>query len=185
MSTTEASPCPHVMVDLETMGTVPGSAILSIGAVAFDPIAGTMGDSFYDVISLQSCFSLGLSVDASTVLWWLQQSDAARAEFRRPNPSNLREALCAFTGWWGYRNPRCIWSHGANFDEPLLAAAFRAASLTLPWRYADVRCTRTIFDLTGERPDRGQGTHHNALDDAKAQAGAVIRCYAKLGLQRA
>jgi len=27
----------HVMIDLETMGLLPGSAIVSIGAVVFDP----------------------------------------------------------------------------------------------------------------------------------------------------
>jgi hypothetical protein len=33
----------NVMVDLETLGTVPGISYLSIGAVAFDEIRGSGG----------------------------------------------------------------------------------------------------------------------------------------------
>lgn len=32
----------HVMIDLETMGTTPQSAIVSIGAIVFDPRYGRM-----------------------------------------------------------------------------------------------------------------------------------------------
>ena len=37
----------HIMVDLETWGTAPGCDIRSIGAVVFDPVAGTLGATFY------------------------------------------------------------------------------------------------------------------------------------------
>ncbi len=33
------NPANHIMIDLETIGTRPGSAILTIGAVRFDPAA--------------------------------------------------------------------------------------------------------------------------------------------------
>lgn len=176
-------PHPHIMVDLETMGAVPGSAIVSIGAVAFDPVAGTLGEEFYRIISLDSCQRAGLTLQADTVMWWLRQSEPARAQLNRQDAEPLASALGWFGAWWRRQGGQFIWGHGANFDEPLLSWAFRAAHVAVPWNYWDARCTRTLFALTGERPDRADGVHHTALDDAKAQAKAVIRAYAGLAAQ--
>jgi len=176
------TPHPHIMVDLETMGTAPGSAIVSLGAVAFDPVSGRLGEEFYRVIDLGSCQRAGLTLDPGTVAWWLQQSDAARAQVNSPDAIPLAEALSWFASWWRRQRGQFFWGHGANFDEPILSWAFRAAHVVVPWQYWDSRCTRTIFALTDERPDRQKGVHHNALDDARAQAEAVIRAYGKLGL---
>jgi len=181
-ATARPAPSPHIMVDLETMGATPGSAIISLGAVAFDPVAGTLGEEFYRVISLRSCDRAGLTIEPDTVLWWLRQSDAARAQLASPDAETLADVLGWFAAWWRRQRGQFIWGHGANFDEPLLSWAFRAAHVAVPWKYWDARCTRTLFALTGERPDRDKGVHHNALDDAKAQAQAVIRAYAKLGI---
>jgi hypothetical protein len=174
------APHPHIMVDLETMGAVPGSAIVSIGAVAFDPVAGRLGEEFYRVIDLASCQRAGLTIEPDTLLWWLRQSDAARAELTRADAEPLATVLGWFATWFRRQGGTFIWGHGANFDEPLLSCAFRAAHVAVPWKYWDARCTRTLFAVTGERPDRAKGVHHNALDDAKAQAEAVIRAFAKL-----
>jgi len=179
-ATPKPAPHPHIMVDLETMGAVPGSAIVSIGAVAFDPIAGTLGEEFYRIVSLSSCQRTGLTMDADTVLWWLGQSDAARAELNRTDAEPLPSVLGWFASWWRRQGGEFFWGHGANFDEPLLSCAFRAAHVIVPWKYWNARCTRTLFAMTGEKPDRGVGVHHSALDDARAQARAVIRSYAVL-----
>lgn len=175
----------HIMVDLETMGTTPGSAIVSLGAVVFDPVAGSLGEEFYRVIDLASCQRAGLRCDPQTIMWWMRQSDAARSALVDVAAEQLPSALGWFRSWWMKQHGRFIWGHGANFDEPLLSAAFRASHVVVPWDYWNARCTRTIFSLTGEKPDRSAGTHHNALDDAKAQAAAVCRAYAKLGLAAA
>ena len=71
------------MVDLETMGKTNNAAIISIGAVFFDESAVYCGNSFYSVIDLRSSLDLNLTVDASTILWWLQQNETARKEFAR------------------------------------------------------------------------------------------------------
>ncbi len=181
-ATPKPAPLPHIMVDLETMGATPGSAIVSLGAVAFDPVAGTLGEEFYRIITLRSCQRFGLTIDPDTVMWWLQQSDAARAELSWASADELPSVLGWFSAWWRRQGGQFIWGHGGNFDEPLLSAAFKAAHVEAPWKYADARCTRTLFALTGDRPDREQGVHHTALDDARAQAHAVIRAYSKLRL---
>lgn len=68
----------HIVIDLETMSTKPTAAIVSIGAVRLD--AGfnlTKDPYFYERVSLQSSMDCGLSVDAGTILFWMQQYHAA------------------------------------------------------------------------------------------------------------
>ena len=70
----------NVMVDLETMGTRPGSVIVSIGAIEFDPQSARLGRTFYQTCSIKSAVDVGLAMDPETVTWWLQQSEGARGE---------------------------------------------------------------------------------------------------------
>lgn len=177
---------PDIMVDLETLGPTPGSVVVSIGAVAFDPKSNALGSQFYAVINPASAQAAGLTIDGETVLWWMDKSDAARAALTNGPTFGLRETLISFSTWWQQHEGVRFWGHGANFDDPVLAAAYRAAGLKPPWRYSNSRCTRTVFDMAGSSgPDRAAGVHHNALDDAIAQAVAVQAAYEKLGLSTA
>ena len=69
----------HVMLDLETWGTRPGSALRSIGAVTFGLNATSVGARFYRNIDKESCLLAGLTVDTETVSWWLKQAPEAVA----------------------------------------------------------------------------------------------------------
>lgn len=171
----------HCMVDIETLGTRPGSVILSIGAVMFDPATGELGETFYVNIDRASCEALGLTVDQATLDWWEKQSVTARSVLGI-GAGPLEFALTAFSGFWGCHAATFFWSHGANFDEVLLSAAYRAANMSAPWKYYDVMCCRSTLTLAGIRPDRSKGTHHNALDDALRQAEAVSWAYKILHL---
>ncbi|WP_250663324.1 3'-5' exonuclease, partial [Escherichia coli] len=68
----------HLMVDLETMGNGPYAPVISIGAVFFDPNTGETGEEFSVNISLESSMRYRARPDASTILWWLEQSEEAR-----------------------------------------------------------------------------------------------------------
>ena len=70
----------HIMLDLETMGNGNRAAIIAIGAVAFN--SSGVNQRFYQQVRLDMSIDCGLEMDASTVLWWLQQSDAARSAFK-------------------------------------------------------------------------------------------------------
>lgn len=162
----------NVMIDLETLGTTPGSAILSIGAVMFGP-AG-LGDELYTPISLASCTAAGLTIDPVTVAWWMKQSDAARAAAFRDDAEPLPRVLLRFAEWFERAEAERLWCQGANFDAPLLEAAYCACGMTPPWKFWNVRDTRTLYELADVKVDRARGTHHNALDDARAQAEAAV-----------
>lgn len=81
-----------------------------------------------------------------------------------------------------------LWSHGAAFDPGILAEAYHAVGLPVPWHYRAPRDTRTAFDMAGiedhsawlaQHPGPLGITHH-ALDDAICQARAVCAAMARL-----
>lgn len=167
----------HVMVDLETLGTEPFSPILSIGACRFymemeKPISTTPDDdTFYQAITLESCFEVGLRPSAGTIVWWMGQTKGAQQVFTDPNAVALPVALDAFTDWLNSR-PDEVWGNSARFDLGLLSAAYKACGKRDPWVHWKERCYRTMKSLpevAGITIPR-VGTHHNALDDAMSQA---------------
>ncbi len=160
----------NVMLDLETMGTGPNAAIIAIGAVQFDPIARTLGDTFYRVINLESAVRAGGEIDAATVMWWLQQSDDARkAICSGALPHN--QVLIQFASWLvNFSDNIKMWGNGAAFDNVILAQAYRRAGLPTPWKHWNDRCYRTLKSQYPAIKLARTGTHHNALDDAESQA---------------
>lgn len=161
----------HVMVDLETLGTAHNAVIISLGAAQFNKDG--VSSTFYRRVDPQSCVKAGLQMDVSTVLWWMEQSDEARAEFRhRGQP--LDEVLSAFESW--FPTNACLWGNGATFDNILLESAFKATQRVKPWPYWGDRCYRTVKNLYPDiKPDAFEGTKHNALHDAVHQARHLIK----------
>lgn len=175
----------HCMLDLETMGTTSGSVIASIGAVMFD-VSSTIKEmpEFHYNVDLESCVKAGLAFNGDTVYWWLSQEPAARLSLINPEPMNLDFACFKFKEWYESYKPIRLWAHGASFDPPILEAGFKAVNKEIPWKFWDVRDTRTIFELafSGKPPQMIKGTLHNALHDAKNQALQLQEAYRILAL---
>jgi hypothetical protein len=165
----------HIMLDLETWGTRAGCAIRSIGACVFD--AKGVGNTFYRNVTDASCEAAGLKQEPGTVKFWSEQGDTARAAFDADQVS-LGHALLEFNDWWAAERGKFIWGMGANFDPPIIEAAYEAVMLDAPWKFWDVRCCRTVLASADRRPERVKGdTKHHALDDAIAQAKAVSAAF--------
>ena len=207
-----------VMLDLETWGTRPGCDIRSIGACVFDPVTGRVGfgtnhedngtfyiacdnppDPLWADWNGEPPVKYPLHRDPRTVQWWSEQSDEAQAAFA--DPVDLREALRRFVVWlsevtncgltekvWTRSDLR-IWSHGPQFDISILAEAYHAVGLPVPWHYRAPRDTRTLFDMAGiddhtawlKQHPGPLGLVHHALDDAICQARAVCAAYGRIG----
>ena len=73
-----------IMIDLETLATSSDAAILTIGAVKFDPLDYNVefddSDKFYVKVDLDSCNDINLTVSEDTINWWATQSEEAREE---------------------------------------------------------------------------------------------------------
>jgi len=114
------------------------------------------------------------------VRWWAEQSEDARAIFNHPEAKPLPQVLAEFAAWLP-KDSR-IWGNGAGFDQPILAAAYRAVGIPLPWEFRNERCYRTLKALAPDVKIRRTGTHHNALDDAVSQADHLKCIAVRLGL---
>jgi len=162
-----------IMFDLETMGKLPTAAFTSIGACLFEPHTDWIGETFHLHVSLENATRAGLTTDASTILWWLDQDDAARRTvvLGQLDAAPLITALEAFAAFVPAGAE--IWCNGNSFDFPILAHAYHVAGMETPWQYFNERDLRTLKGLNkGARIERG-GIHHNALDDAIHQAKLV------------
>lgn len=176
----------HVMLDLETLGTLPGSVILSLGAVTFGPQG--LGKEFYAVINRDTCRNAGLVEDPDTLAWWAAQSEEARAVLSLA--SNLKTSLSLarvlndfgnFLRALGDQKTVMLWGNGVRMDNVLLAAAYRKVGDYDPWHYSNDRCYRTLKALEPGCKLVRTGTFHNALDDAKTQAEHAIRLVNRMG----
>lgn len=163
----------HVMIDIETLGTRPGDVILSIGAVKFS-LQDEITEKFHVTIDVESSKALGMRAQKSTLEWWSKQSEEARAAAFK-GELKLENALTKLTMWMPPTDFAVVWGNGANFDNNLLAAAYRIAKLDVPWHYWNDRCYRTISAMFLKTKIERVGTGHNALDDAMTQALRLIR----------
>lgn len=168
----------HVMIDLETMGTTPDSAIVSIGAVVFDPRYGIVTDKvFYMELDWESQNRL---IDQETVEWWAEQSEEARAAHY--GLDDLDEALTLLAQW--LPKDAKVWGNGSTFDISMLEDAYRQLNIEIPWKFWNVRDCRTVLDMyesvRGGFNKKSGGTLHNALDDAKYQAKYITMMWSKL-----
>lgn len=168
----------HIMLDLETMGTAPGSAIVQIGAVEFSIYK--VGDPLLITVSLESCVAAGMRIDPSTVMWWMRQSDAARQALLTDSVP-IREGLQSFADWVG-KEKVCIWGDGAAFDNALLASAYRACRIALPWHYSCDRCFRTMKNVFPVERVVSE-IEHNAAADAVAQAKQMQKIVIKYAMR--
>ena len=163
------------MLDLETMGVSPDAAIVQIGAVGFNgdwPSLSPYTESFFCRINLASAMAGGGVVDASTILWWLGRSDAARAELTTLSLLSMGHALDDFAAWWSALcdSKTQLWGNGADFDNVILGSAYRRAGKKQPWGRFTNRCFRT---LKAEHPGIAYVKPvlaHVAIADATAQA---------------
>ncbi len=168
----------HVMIDLETMGTLPGCVVLSIGAVYFGPEG--LGEEFYSVVSRAHSAELGLREDADTQAWWAKQSAEARRVIEAaeaPDAPRLHDALGELHKFLKLRTNVKVWGNGADFDNPILACAYDAAQLKQTWIAWNGRCYRTLKNIAPGPKLQRVGTYHNALDDAKSQALHAIELF--------
>jgi exodeoxyribonuclease VIII len=174
-----------VMLDLETMGNGSNAAIVAVGAIEFDAATNTLGQRFYRVVSLETAVALGGVIDASTVMWWLRQSDEARKDICNDGLP-LRQVLAEFSEWLASLGEGVkVWGNGAAFDNVIMAQAYRRAGMPVPWQYQNDRCYRTVKAMRPDVKMERTGTHHNAIADATSQARHLMDILtANAGIER-
>lgn len=168
-----------IMIDLETLATSNDAAILTIGAVRFDPFGSELKepemDSFYVKVDLDSCDEIGLVTNDDTIAWWANQSQAAQdAAFDPEGRIHIKDAFeQLYKFCWGATR---VWSNGSVFDIVICETVFKRIQKANPWQFWQIRDVRTAFDL-GINPQRPPVTAHHALEDAWNQAVGIQNVY--------
>lgn len=129
-----------VSLDLETLGTDPGDAILSIGMVEFNIKTGRTGEEFYCSFDKSEWLARGYTFRESTVQWWSNPSLAEAREKLTINRLPMLMGLEAALAFLKRRNMiNGLWSRG-YMDETMLDDAIHEAKLVhLAHRYMAAR----------------------------------------------
>lgn len=161
----------NIMIDCETMSEKPDGAIVPIGAVQFDLLSGNVGKTFYINIDLQSCIDAGLTLSASTIMWWLKNDKESQSSLF-DCPVSLKVALSSFEYYLDEVNSQeCqIWANSRSFDCVMLKNAFNKVGIKLPWNYYNERDCRTlVFFNPGIKKSMVNDLAHDALSDCLFQ----------------
>lgn len=172
---------PDAMLDLETLGTRPGDAVISVGVQLFDASAGKLGPGAKVNLDIEKVIAAGFGVTGSTIKFWINQSEAATMAALE-NPSDLVQGLMAvadfFTDNEGGQNRSIkVWGNGAAFDNVLLREMYQRLNLLEPWVFWNDRCFRTMkgeLDPHKNLQPEFEGEKHDALADATHQAKWLI-----------
>ena len=157
------------MIDLEGLATGPDTTILTIAAQAFDPFgSGYYDRHYYARVTLES--QENRAIDDGTIEWWATQPEHAREEaFGEQDRIPLDQALDELGRLiW---HSKMIWAQGPTYDCNILEHAYKSYGKALPWKYYQVRDSRTVFSLWPELPI--PPTSHHALEDCRRQIGML------------
>jgi len=166
----------ELMADVETLGTVPGSPVVTIGAVLFDPYK-------CDSAELMVERSLAIKIDISdsikfskiganpadagkTIRWWFEQKDEAIKALVGKDAVPIKEALIKlnrfchergtfvneefFPGLSDLPETCRYWAKDPDFDMSLLRYFYDhpdLAGANMPWKFHECRSVRTVQDL--------------------------------------
>jgi hypothetical protein len=181
----------HYMMDIETLGTKPGCQILTLAVVRFDPYTNTTDtiyERFYKRIDLEDSKKYNFKVDPATLKWWNDQSEEVRKEaFENQPREDLKSVLLelnSFLTTTSKKQTLYMWSHGKEFDIPIVEYAMTELRVPILWRFWDTRDTRTVYaiadvDLKTIKTPEGF-KEHNALGDVLKQIVGVKRSFQKL-----
>lgn len=174
-----------VMLDLETLSTVPNSVILTFGAVKFSPWDGDVdqGQGLYYRLDVDEQLQLNRHVYQGTVDWWSTQPEEIREEALGEDRRISLEKFCNDLNRFlvGIDN---IWAQGPAFDIVILEDLYRQLGRPIPWNFWQIRDSRTLFSVHGDPRKKDRLGAHNALIDCYYQARAVQHIYKSVGIQK-
>lgn len=176
------------MLDLETLGTKPGSVIISMAAMAFDFETRKIGRTFERRIDVTASIKKGFKIDGDTLKWWLSQRPEIMAkQFEMPNqPHNVLEDFRSYLldeslEVEGNENT-IMWANSPSFDCSLLRTYYEQYNMATPWMFYSERDVRTIKQFEHSpwlKKDSSQA--HDPLYDCKFQIEVLFKCYNHIG----
>lgn len=184
-------PIINFSLDIETLGTKPGSIVTEVGIVN-DYNADELHQFFNPDIQRE----LGLKIDEETVQWHRKnnpnfESMVGKCHAQVSGIAPFVDQLRKVTDYFAQFDPDeydCrVWMNSPSFDAVLLKVLYDGVSLLMPWNFRDERDLRTLRDLAETHNKHKDGVlpakpdnAHDALVDAKYQLEIVTICLADL-----
>ena len=143
----------NFVLDLETLGTRPNSAVLQIGLTCIET-KQTLGIQIGEAIASSHPY---FQVDSATYAWWLKQDDAVRAEVFATG-IDYGSALSAMTSWVQEQaaattvplKDAIVWANDPEFDCVILKNACYYYSIDFPFNFRNHRSFRTLHGVYEE-----------------------------------
>ena len=176
----------HGMIDLETLGVLPDTVIMTLGAVKFDPYSDAEPHSeLYmrlDVEEQTEVYSRTILDD--TLAWWATQPQEIQDEaFLSTDRTSVEDTLAQLNKYLVGVDK--IWCQGPVFDICILENLYRQYDKHFNWVFWNIRDSRTLFGLMQEDPRKKyKFAAHNALEDCRIQSKCIQEVYAELQLTR-
>lgn len=172
-----------LMIDIETFGLLPTSAVHQIGICAADLATGEylMGPANIYVRP-----DVTASMDFDTLCWWMQQSDAARSAvfpknvYRHSPASTFYTLKSAYDSLGGKDAGVTVWASPAMFDLPILTQTWGMPGTDgKPWPYYMERDLMTLYKMLDpeKKLKPTNPVEHDAASDAKAQMDHLIAIF--------
>lgn len=190
------------MVDTETVGLKPDSAVAQIGAVLFKDNFQIV-DKYCINIDVDQQLNCGSRYDSETLEWWMMQelenADLYNSVF--DNPKDMDDAYNDWLDWLKYYTPKNnigfrFWSNHLLFDVPILNKfmSYYDDNLKHYIKYNNFEDFATVrnmakrhtsgFKQLESKIDMGMGGDaHNALYDAVWQTKSLELAYKTMGIQ--
>ncbi len=171
-----------VMVDLESLSVKPTATVLSISAVAFNPLEVTKDFSNNPKLDLLLDIETQAHrhVQDETLAWWTRQDQKVQDKmFGTENRISVEVALKQFSKFVWQKNQ--LWAQGVTFDIVVLENLLEEYKMATPWPYHIVRDSRTLLDLV-DIPK--EPVSHDSIEDCFVQIRAVQKALQILNVTR-
>lgn len=173
-------------IDIETLGTLVDSQILSIGAAMFNLKTGKIFSTLYIPIKID--MNKHINATLGTITFWTKQAvdnpKALKGLFnnKSTNAVGMLGALCDLQTFCKINKPSTVWANSPKFDTSMLEYQFQQHDVKVPWSFNADRCMRTLRQFAGPLNIEFEGVEHNALSDAIWQAKYISAACNKLKL---
>lgn len=174
-----------IMIDIETLSTKVNAVVVSVAGIRFNlknKFSENIDDydTFYMRVDPKTCRQYNCVIDNDTMKWWKKQPIESQKEIFTPkNRHHIKTVLLELSKWFG-KNPNTrVFANSPNFDISILDYLYDKCKLKSPWKYWNVRCTRTVYELGGVNMRNvtlqgGDSSHHALYDCLKQIKGLYL-----------
>lgn len=178
-------------IDIETLALGPRPVITQIAVVAYELELDEYLHDFYNQylpVEPQQQILPPRKIQASTIGWWMKQSDEAREKFELSTGTDFEDLVAAMRGLVGYFNRVThhgqrnyeLNAKGPQFDVVAVETLMLELGIEPPWSYDRVTDLRTDLrraGISGKDVPQPRGTiPHTAYWDARWQVEQYLEC---------